>query len=141
MRARECHNLRMKSSVRLTVAVVLALVAARGVQASASTYAVTPSAAQAKHATRLEVLTRYTVLDAQAQPRHPVTLNIGCNRLGQRLYRCSFFGETVAATDQHEYVIHGRSMVRFDKRAHVRLYNLSCTRYNLSTPSTIDVGC
>jgi hypothetical protein len=131
----------MSSSVRLILAVVLALLAARGVQASASAYAVTPSAGQAKHATRLEVLTRYTVLDAHAQPRHPVTLNIGCNRLRQRLYRCSFFGETVAATDQHEYVIHGRSMVRFDKRVHVRLYNLSCTRYNLSTPTTIDFGC
>lgn len=131
----------MKSSVGLTVAVVLALVAARGVQASASAYAVTPSVAQAKHATRLEVMTRYTVLDAHAQPRHPVTLNIGCNRLRQRLYRCSFFGQTVASTDQHMYVIHGRSMVRFDKRAHVRLYNLSCTRYNLATPTTIDFGC
>jgi hypothetical protein len=131
----------MKSILWLTVAVVLALVVARGVQALASAYAVTPSVAQAKHATRLEVLTRYTVLDAHAQPRHPVTLNIGCNRLRQRLYRCSFFGETVAATDQHEYVIHGRSMVRFDKRAHVRLYNLSCTRYNLSTPTTVDFGC
>jgi len=130
----------MSSSVRLILAVVLALLAARGVQASASAYAVTPSAAQAKHATRLEVLTRYTVLDAHAQPRHPVTLNVGCSRLRQRLYRCSFFGETVA-TDQHEYVISGRSMVRFDKRAHVRLYNLSCTRYNLSTPTTIDFGC
>jgi hypothetical protein len=128
----------MKSSLRLTVAVVLALVAALGVQASA--YAVTPSVAQAKHATRLEVMTRYTVLDAHAQPRHPVTLNVSCGRLRQLLYRCSFFGETVG-TDQHEYVIHGRSMVRFDKRAHVRLYNLSCTRYNLSTPTTIDFGC
>jgi hypothetical protein len=130
----------MKSSVRLIVAVVLALVAAPGVQASVSAYVVTPSAAQAKHATRLEVMTRYTVLDAHAQPRHPVSLNVGCSRLRQRLYRCSFFGETVG-TDQHEYVIHGRSMVRFDKRAHVRLYNLSCTRYNLSTPTTIDLGC
>ena len=139
MRARECHTLRMKSSVRLTVAVVLALVAARGVQASA--YAVTPSAAQAKHATRLEVMTRYTVLKAHAQPGQPATLNVGCSRLRQRLYRCSFFGETVATTDQHEYVISGRSMVRFDKRAHVRLYTLSCTRYNLSTPTTIDFGC
>ena len=137
---RECHNLRMKSSVRLTVAVVLAVVAARGVQASASAYAVTPSVAQAKHATRLEVMTRYTVLKARAQPGQPATLNVGCSRLRQSLYRCSFFGATVA-TDQHEYVIHGRSMVRFDKRAHVRLYNLSCTRYNLSTPTTIDLGC
>ena len=137
---RECHNLRMKSSVRLTVAVVLAVVAARGVQASALAYAVTPSVAQAKHATRLEVMTRYTVLKARAQPGQPATLNVGCSRLRQSLYRCSFFGATVA-TDQHEYVIHGRSMVRFDKRAHVRLYNLSCTRYNLSTPTTIDFGC
>lgn len=139
---RECHNLRMKSSVRLTVAVVLAVVAARGVQASASAsaYAVTPSVAQAKHATRLEVMTRYTVLKARAQPGQPATLNVGCSRLRQSLYRCSFFGATVA-TDQHEYVIHGRSMVRFDKRAHVRLYNLSCTRYNLSTPTMIDLGC
>jgi len=138
MRARECHNLRMKSSVGLTVAVVLALVAARGVQASA--YAVTPSAAQAKYATRLEVMTRYTVLKAHAQPGQPATLNVRCSRLRQRLYRCSFFSETIG-TDQHEYVISGRSMVRFDKHAHVRLYNLSCTRYNLSTPSTIDSGC
>ena len=131
---------RMSSSVRLILAVVLALLAARGVHASAAAYAVTPSVAQAKRATRLEVMTRYTVLEAHAQPRHPVTLNVTCSRLRQRLYRCSFFGETVA-TDQHEYVIHGRSMVRFDKRAHVRLYNLSCTRYNLSTPTTIDFGC
>jgi hypothetical protein len=131
---------RMSSSVRLSVALVLGLVAAGGVQASASTHAVTPSAAQAKHATRLEVMTRYTVLAAHARPLHPVTLNVGCGRLRQRLYRCSFFGETVG-TDQHEYVISGRSMVRFDKRVHVRLYNLSCTRYNLSTPTTIDFGC
>ena len=96
LRVRECHNLRMKSSVRLTVAVVLAVVAARGVQASASAYAVTPSVAQAKHATRLEVMTRYTVLKARAQPRQPATLNVGCSRLRQRLYRCSFFGATVA---------------------------------------------
>ena len=140
MRARECHNLRMKSSVRLTVAVVLALIAARGVQSASSAYTVTPSAAQAKQATRLEVLTRYTVLKAHAQPGQPATLNVTCSRFRQRLYRCSFFGATVG-TDQHEYVIHGRSMVRFDKRAHVRLYNLSCTRYNLSTPTTIDSGC
>jgi hypothetical protein len=130
----------MKSSVRLIVAVVLVLVAARGVQALASAYAVTPSVAQAKHATRLEVMTRYTVLKAHAQPGQPATLNVRCSRLRQRLYRCSFFGETIG-TDQHEYVIHGRSMVRFDKHAHVRLYNLSCTRYNLSTPTTIDFGC
>jgi hypothetical protein len=130
----------MKSSVRLTVAVVLVLVAARGVQALASAYAVTPSVAQAKHATRLEVMTRYTVLKAHAQPGQPATLNVRCSRLRQRLYRCSFFGETIG-TDQHEYVISGRSMVRFDKHAHVRLYNLSCTRYNLSTPTMIDSGC
>ena len=129
----------MSSSVRLSLALVLGLVAAGGVQASASTYAVTPSAAQAKHATRLEVLTRYTVLNAHSS-HQGVALNIGCNRLRQRLYRCSFFGATVG-TDQHEYVISGRSMVRFDKRVHVQLYNLSCTRYNLSTPTTIDFGC
>lgn len=85
------------------------------------------------------MLTRYTVLDAYSS-HHGVTLNVRCGRLRQRLYRWSLFGETVA-TDQHEYVIGGRSMVRFDKRAHVRLYNLSCTRYNLSTPTTIDLGC
>jgi len=31
--------------------------------------------------------------------------------------------------------------LRFDTRAHVRLDNLSCTRYSLSTLTTIDVGC
>jgi hypothetical protein len=100
---------RMKSSVRLTVAVALALVAAQCVQASPSAYTVTPSAAQAKHATRLEVATRYTILDPHTS-HHAVTLNIGCRRLKQRLYRCSFFGET--ATDLYEYAVSGRSMVR-----------------------------
>ena len=128
----------MSSSVRLSVALVLGLVVGGGVQASASTHAVTPSAAKAKQATRLEVMTRYTVLEAHARPIHPVTLNVGCGRLRPRLYRCSFSGET--ANDVYEYVVSGRSMVRFDKRAHVRLYNLSCTRYNFSTPITFS-GC
>jgi hypothetical protein len=128
----------MSSSVRLILAVVLALLAARGVQASASAYAVTPSAAQAKHATRLEVLTRYTVLDAYSS-HHGVTLDIGCNRIRQRLYRCSFSGQT--ASDVYEYVVSGKSMVRFEKRTHVRLYNLSCSRYIFSTPITFNLSC
>jgi hypothetical protein len=127
----------MSSSVRLILVVVLALLAARGVQASASAYAVTPSAAQAKQATRLEVITRYTVFEAHAS-HQAVSLNVRCGRLRQRLYRCSFSGET--ASDVYEYVASGRSMVRFDKRAHVRLYSLSCTRYNFSTPITFS-GC
>jgi hypothetical protein len=128
----------MKSSVRLTVAVALALVAAQGVQASASAHAVTPSAAQAKHATRLEVITRYTILDARTS-HHAVTLNIGCRRLRQRLYRCSFWGET--ATDLYEYAVSGRSMVHFDKHAHVSLYDVSCSTYNFSNYITFDFGC
>ena len=129
----------MNSSVRLTVAgTLLALVAALGVEASASGYVVTPSAVQAKHATRLEVITRYTILDAHSS-HHYVTLSIRCSRLRQRLYRCSFSGQT--ATDLYEYIVSGRSMVRFDNHTHVSLYNVSCSTYNYSNYITFDLGC
>ena len=128
----------MNSGARLTVAVALALVATQGVQASASAYPVTPSAAQAKHATRLELITRYTILDAHTS-HHAVTLNIGCRRLKQPLYRCSFSGQT--ATDLYEYIVSGTSMVRFDKRTHVSLFKVSCSTYNYSNYITFDFGC
>jgi hypothetical protein len=116
----------------------LALVATQGVQASASAYAVTPSVAQAKHATRLELIARYTILDAHTS-HHAVTLNIGCRRLNQRHYRCSFSGQT--ATDLYEYVVSGRSMVRFDKHTQVSLCKVSCSTYNFSNYITFDFGC
>jgi hypothetical protein len=118
----------VSSSVRLILVVVLALLAARGVQASASASTVTPSAARAKHATRLEVLTRYTILDAHTH--HPAWLRVDCNRLTKRLYRCSFSGQTV--TDLYVYVVSGKSMVRFDKQVHARLHGVSCSTYNTS---------
>jgi hypothetical protein len=98
---------------------------------------VTPSAARAKHATRLEVLTRYTILDAHMS-HHAVVLRVGCNRLTQRLYRCSFSGQT--ATDLYVYVVSGKSMVRFGKQAHAKLYGVSCSTYNISN-MPFDFGC
>src|SRR6266480_4271058 len=128
----------MNSSVRLTVAVTLILVATQSVQVSTSAYALTPSTAHAKHATRLEVITRYTILDSHSS-HHAVTLSIGCSRLRQRLYRCSFSGQT--ATDLYEYVVSGGSMVRFDKHTQVNLYKVSCSTYNFSNYITFDFGC
>jgi hypothetical protein len=126
----------MKSWVRLAAAVVLALAA---VDASAAVYAVPPSAAQAKRATRLEVTTRYTILDARASHR-VVTLTVGCRRLAQRLYRCSFLA--TAATDLYTYIVQGKSMVRFEERkvAHAKLYGVSCSTYN-SSNIPFDFGC
>ena len=82
----------------------------------------------------------FTALESHARPLHPITLHVKCSRLGQRLYRCSFFAHTVG-TDSHDYYVRGRSMVRFDKRVHVRLYNLSCTRYNITVPTKFGSGC
>ena len=128
----------MNASVRLVVVVALALVGAQGVQASPSAHAVTPSAAQAKHATRLEVMTRYTILDSHSS-HHYVTLRIGCSRLRPGLYRCSFSGQT--ATELYEYIVSGRSMVRFDSHTQVRLYKVSCSTYNYSNYIAFDFGC
>jgi hypothetical protein len=124
--------------MRFALAVALALIVVGGAAASASVYAVTPSAEQAKRATRLEVLTRYTILDSHMS-HHAVVLRVGCNRLRQRLYRCSFSGQT--ATDLYEYVVSGKSMVRFDKHAHAKLYGVSCSTYNISNYITFDFGC
>jgi hypothetical protein len=120
------------------VAVALVVVAAAAVQAPSADYAVTPSVAQAKHATRLEVLTRYTILDTHSS-HHYVSLGIRCRRLGQRLYRCPFSGQT--ATDRYEYIVSGRSMVRFAKHTHVTLYGVSCSTYSFSNDSDYDIGC
>jgi hypothetical protein len=128
----------MNPSVRLVVVVALTLVGAQGVHASPSAHAVTPSAAQAKHATRLEVMTRYTILDSHFS-HHYVALSIGCSRLKPGLYRCSFSGQT--ATELYEYIVSGRSMVRFEDHTQVRLYKLSCSTYNFSNYVAFDFGC
>jgi hypothetical protein len=127
----------VRSSARLVVVVALTLVGAQGAEASPSAHALTPSA-QAKHATRVEVMTRYTILDSHST-QHYVILRIGCTRLKQRLYGCSFAGQT--ATDLYEYIVSGRSMVRLDKPTRVRLYNVSCSTYNYSNYIAFDFGC
>lgn len=104
-----------------------------------SATAVKPSAANAKLATRLEVTTRYQLLDPHIT-RHAVTLDIGCVRLRERLYRCSFSAET--ATDVYIYVINGKSIVRFHKaRATATLSDVSCSTYNLYDFPRYDFGC
>lgn len=130
----------MGSRVRVGVAValVLGVVGVQGAQASRSARAVAPSAANAKRATRLEVLTRYTILNSDLS-HHYVALRIGCGRSERRLYRCSFFGQTV--TDLYEYVVSGKSIVRFDNHTHVRLYKVSCSTYNFSNYMPFDFGC
>lgn len=83
-------------------------------------------------------MTRYTILDSHSS-HHYVALSIWCGRLNPHLYRCSFSGQT--ATELYEYVISGRSTVRFDNHTHVRLYNVSCSTYNYSNYIAFDFGC
>jgi hypothetical protein len=94
---------------------------------------IAPSIANAKRATRSEVLLLHQVLDEHVT-HHPATLTIGCKRVAQHLYHCSFSGE--ASSDLYVYVLSGKSKVQFSKTtARANLFDLSCNTWSWSDVS------
>jgi hypothetical protein len=122
------------AGVLATVASLAATAAAQGVSVSGGVSA--PSIANAKRATRSELLLTHQLLDAHVT-HQPVTLTIGCKPVTSRLFRCSFFGEV--SSDRYVYVLTGRSNVRFSKTtARATLYDISCNTWSFSNDVNID---
>lgn len=101
--------------------------------AFSSARALAPSVANAKHATRSELLLMHQVLDRHVT-HHPVTLTISCKRVAERPYRCSFLGEV--SSDLWVCALGGKSKVQFHRvAARATLFDLSCKTWSLSDVS------